>query len=129
VDIYGINGKTSALVAEDLRIARAGMALFTAIALCHAALAAGCLNLTNGIGQPSATTGIPAIVSGCLSLLNGSVAALMRGLEWPDKGERHNVFASHFGEVVCDFNTECTLRHLQDAEYMREGDFFATRVI
>jgi hypothetical protein len=54
---------------------RADMALFTTVAL---SLGVGCLNLTYGIGQPSATTGVPAIVSGCLSLLSGSVAAVKR---------------------------------------------------
>jgi hypothetical protein len=43
---------------------RADMALFTAVAL---NLGVGCLSLTYGIGQPSATTGVPAIACGCLS--------------------------------------------------------------
>ena len=99
---------------------RADMALFTTVAL---SLGVGCLNLTYGIGQPSATTGVPAIVSGCLSLLSGSVAAVNRGLEWPNKAERHNDYSSRFGEVVRDINTECTLRLLNNAEYTSEGDF------
>jgi hypothetical protein len=99
---------------------RADMALFTTVAL---SLGVGCLNLTYGIGQPSATTGIPAIVSGCLSLLSGSVAAVNRGLEWPNKAERHNDYSSRFGDVVWDINTECTLRHLNDADYNSEGGF------
>jgi hypothetical protein len=51
------------------------------------------------------------------------VAAVNRGLEWENKSERHNNFASRYGEVVRDINTECTLRHLHDAEYASEGDF------
>jgi hypothetical protein len=99
---------------------RADISLFATVAL---SLGVGCLNLTYGIGQPSATTGVPAIVSGCLSLLSGSVAAVNWGLEWPNKAERHNDYSSRFGEVVRDINTECTLRLLNNAEYMSEGDF------
>jgi hypothetical protein len=99
---------------------RADMAFFTTVAL---SLGVGCLNLMYGIGQPSATSGIPAIVSGSLSLLCGSVAAVNLGLEWPNKAERHNDYSSRFGEVVRDINTECTLRHLKNAEYASEGDF------
>jgi hypothetical protein len=99
---------------------RADMALFTTVAL---SLGVGCLNLTYGIGQPSATTEIPAIVSGCLSLLSGSVAAVNRGFEWPNKAERHNDFSSRFGEVVWDINTECTLRHPNYVKFNLEGDF------
>ena len=106
--------------AHSLFKGRADLSLFTTVAL---SLGVGCLNLTYGIGQPSATTGVPAIVSGCLSLLSGSVTALNSGVEWPNKAERHDNYASRFGEVVRDINTECTLRRLQDAEYASEGDF------
>jgi hypothetical protein len=98
----------------------ADMALFTTVAV---SLGVGCLNLAYGIGQPSSTAGIPAIVSGCLSLLIGSVAAVNRGLEWPSKAERHNDYSSRFVEVVRDINTECTLRHLNNAKHTSEGDF------
>jgi hypothetical protein len=107
--------------AHSLFKGRADMPLFTTVAL---VLGVGCLNLSYGIGQPSATTGSPAIVSGGLSLLSGSVSALNSGLEWPNKAERHDNYASRFGEVVRDINTECTSRHLQDAEYASEGGFF-----
>jgi hypothetical protein len=84
---------------------RANMALFTTVAL---SLGVGCLNLTYGIGQPSATTGMPAIVSAYFSLLlSGSVTAVSSGLDWPSD------FASRYGEVVRDINTECTFRHMQ----------------
>jgi hypothetical protein len=79
---------------------RADMSLFTTEAL---SLGVGCLNLTYGIGQPSATIGVPAIVCGCL--LSGSVAAVNRGFEWPHNAERYDDYASRFGEVVRDINT------------------------
>jgi hypothetical protein len=56
-------------------------------------------------------------------LLSGSVTLVNRGLEWPNKAERRNDYASRYGEVVRDIETECTLRHLQDAEYASEADF------
>jgi hypothetical protein len=96
------------------------MTLFATAAL---SLGVGCLNVTNGIGKPTTSAGTPAIVSGCMSLLSGSATVVNRGLEWPKKAERHNDYASRYGEVVRDINTECTLRHLQDDEYAREGDF------
>jgi hypothetical protein len=76
---------------------RADMSLFTTVAL---SLRVGCLCLANGIEQPLATTGVPAVVSGCLSLLSGSLSALSSGLEWPNKAEGHDNYASRFGEVV-----------------------------
>jgi hypothetical protein len=105
--------------AHSLFKGRTDMSLFTSVAL---SLGVGCLNLTYGIGQPSATTGVSVIGSGYLSLLSGSVSALSNGLEWPNKAERHDNYASQFGEVVRDINTECTLRRVQDAEYASEGD-------
>jgi hypothetical protein len=64
----------------------------------------GYLNLTFGIGR-RASTGVPAIVSGYLSLLSGSITALNSGQEWPNRAERHGDYASRFGEVVRDINT------------------------
>jgi hypothetical protein len=49
--------------------------LYTTVFL---SLGVGCLNLTFGIGRP---TVMHSIVSGCMSLLIGSVAALNSGLE------------------------------------------------
>jgi hypothetical protein len=54
---------------------------------------------------------------------SGFVAAVNRGFKWPSKAERHDDYASRFVEVVRDINTECTLRHMQDAEYASERDF------
>jgi hypothetical protein len=88
------------------------MWLFSTVAL---NLGVDCLNLTYGIGQPSATSGIPAIVSGRLFLLSGSVAAVSRGLEWPNKAEWHNEYISHFGEVFREIVTEWILHHPNDA--------------
>lgn len=100
---------------------RADAALFTTVFL---SLGVGCLNLTFGIGRPEAATGVPAIVSGCLSLLSGSVTALNSGLEWPNKAERHDDFEARYGEVVRDINTECTLRHMHDdAVFASEAEF------
>jgi hypothetical protein len=106
--------------AATLFKARADMALYSTLFL---SLGVGCLNLTFGIGRAEAATGVPAIVSGCLSLLSGSVTALNSGLQLPIKAERHDHSNSRFGEVVRDINTECSLRHLHDAEYASEGDF------
>jgi hypothetical protein len=58
-----------------------------------------------------------------VSLLSELVSALSSGLEWPNKAERHDNYASWLGEVVRVINTECTLRHMQNAEYASEGDF------
>jgi hypothetical protein len=66
---------------------------------------------------------MPAIVSGCLSLLSGSVATVNHRLEWPNKAERQNDFASRLGEVVRGINTECTLGHLNGAKNTSKGDF------
>jgi hypothetical protein len=77
------------------------MALLTTVAL---SLGVGCLNLTYGIGQSSAITGEHAIVSGYLSLLSGSVTAVNRGLERPNKVEQHNRFVSRYGDV-CGIST------------------------
>jgi hypothetical protein len=100
---------------------RADAALYTTVFL---SLGVGSLNLTFGIGRPETATALPAIVSSCLSRLSGSVTALSGGLEWVNKAERQDAFASRFGEVVCDIKTECSLRHLHDADYASEGDFF-----
>jgi hypothetical protein len=87
--------------AHSLFKGRVDMPLFMSVALSQGV---GCLNLTFGIGQPSATTGVPAIVDGWLFLLNGSVSALSSGLEWPNKAERHDDYASRFGEVIGNIN-------------------------
>jgi hypothetical protein len=99
---------------------RSEFAMFLTIAL---SFCVGCLNLTYGIGQSLGPAGIPAVVSGCLSLFGGSVTALSSGLEWSVKAARHDDYSSRYAEVVRRINTEYTLRHLQDAEYASEGDF------
>jgi hypothetical protein len=44
--------------------------------------------------------------------------------QWLRAHARRRVrFASRFGEVVRDIDTECSLRHMQDAEYASDGDF------
>jgi hypothetical protein len=70
-----------------------------------------------------AITGIPAIVSGCLSPLSWLVSALSIGLEWPRKAGHHESCTSRFGEVVRDINIECTFHHFRDADYTSEGSF------
>jgi hypothetical protein len=96
---------------EALFKGRADTVSFTTVFL---ALCVGYLNLTFGIGRPEAATSVSAIVSGCLSLVSRSVTVLNSGLERPNEAERHNDYASHFGEVVHDISTECTLRHLHN---------------
>jgi hypothetical protein len=107
-------------VAHALYKRRAEIAPYTTVFL---SLGVACLNPTFGIGRPAAATALPAIVSGCLSLLSGSVTALNNGFEWPNKAKRHYHFASRFKEVVRDISTWCSLRHLHNAEYASEGDF------
>jgi hypothetical protein len=99
--------------AHALYTGRVDAALFTTVFLSPDM---GCINLTFGIGRPEAATAMPGIVSNCLSLLSGSMTALNIGLEWANKAERHDHFASSFGEVVRDINTECSLRYLHDAD-------------
>jgi hypothetical protein len=99
---------------------RSDFALFLTIAL---SLGVGCLNLIYGIGQTLGPATVPAVISGCLSLFSGSVAAISSGFEWQIKSVRHEDYSSRYAEVVRDINTEYTLRHLHDAEYASEGDF------
>jgi hypothetical protein len=96
--------------AHALYKGRADMALCTTVFL---SLGVGCLNLGFGIGRPAHHR----------ERLSLPTLELNNGLEWPNKAERHDHFASRFGEVVRDINKECLLCHLYDAEYASESNF------
>lgn len=97
----------------------ADTATFTTVLL---SLGVGCLNLVFGLTTGPVNT--PAVVSGCLSLLSGSIVGLANTMRWTEKHCLHDEYAARYSEVVRDINTESMLATLDaGGVYANESEF------